>query len=519
MTETVRENQAAEPGKILIVDDNEELLGAISRLLELQGYSTLTAMSGEVALEIARLEKPDLILLDWILPGVDGIEVCRKLKSDEATRGMMILLVTGQGSVDNRIEGLDAGADDFIPKPFKHPELLARIRSSLRLKSATDELTERNRQLVESQYELVRTEKIATIGLLASGIAHEFNNIMAGISGYAQLAKKNPKYMPQLVEVALTQAQRAQELTGSLSSYNRRGEENSACDVQDVIHGALCLVKKEAESNGIEISLDIQKVPTAAISAGQLQEVILNLLINGIHAIEARGGITLSVKRSGPEKMIEITVGDTGSGIPKENLNRIFDPFFTTKGALGGGRQEGTGLGLSVCYNIIQSRGGRITVESAPGMGTTFSIALPIFEQAAGGAVPAASGDPAALENREGNHRILVIDDEEQIRQMLSDFLGTDNVVCRSTGEEAIDVCRTRDFDFIILDVCMKNSSDGIDTFRRLKQADPRARIILCTGNLAENIPEEILESCHAHLLKPFKLDDLSTILNMAVEA
>ena len=118
---------------------------------------------------------------------------------------------------------------------------------------------------------------------------------MAGISGYAQLAKKNPKYMPQLVEVALTPAQRAQELPGSLSSYNRRGEENSACDVQDVIHGALCLVKKEAESNGIEISLDIQEVPTAAISAGQLQEVILNLLINGIHAIEARGGITLSV--------------------------------------------------------------------------------------------------------------------------------------------------------------------------------------------------------------------------------
>ena len=114
MTETVRENQAAEPGKILIVDDNEELLGAISRLLELQGYSTLTAMSGEKALEVARLEKPDLILLDWILPGVDGIEVCRKLKSDETTRGMMILLVTGQGSVDNRIEGLDAGADDFI---------------------------------------------------------------------------------------------------------------------------------------------------------------------------------------------------------------------------------------------------------------------------------------------------------------------------------------------------------------------------------------------------------------------
>ncbi len=295
MSETGTEKQVGEPGKILIVDDNEELLGAISRLLEMQGHSTLTALSGEEALEIARKESPDLILLDWILPGIDGIEVCRKLKSEESTRGIMILLVTGRGSVDNRIEGLDAGADDFIPKPFKHPELLARIRSSLRLKKATDELTERNRQLVESQYELVRTEKIATIGLLASGIAHEFNNIMAGISGYAQLAKKNPKYMPQLVEVALTQAQRAQELTGSLSSYNRRADENPDCNVQEVIQNALCLVKKEIESNGIEIALDIEAVPHAAISAGQLQEVVLNLLINAIHAIGSRGKITLEV--------------------------------------------------------------------------------------------------------------------------------------------------------------------------------------------------------------------------------
>ena len=332
MSETGTEKQVGEPGKILIVDDNEELLGAISRLLEMQGHSTLTALSGEDALEIARKESPDLILLDWILPGIDGIEVCRKLKSEESTRGIMILLVTGRGSVDNRIEGLDAGADDFIPKPFKHPELLARIRSSLRLKKATDELTERNRQLVESQYELVRTEKIATIGLLASGIAHEFNNIMAGISGYAQLAKKNPKYMPQLVEVALTQAQRAQELTGSLSSYNRRADENPDCNVQEVIQNALCLVKKEIESNGIEIALDIEAVPHAAISAGQLQEVVLNLLINAIHAIGSRGKITLEVYAPGPDNLVEIRICDTGGGIPEENLNRIFDPFFTTRG-------------------------------------------------------------------------------------------------------------------------------------------------------------------------------------------
>ncbi|MEC8895988.1 MAG: response regulator [Planctomycetota bacterium] len=518
MMEARKEKQGLEPEKILVVDDNEELLGAVSRLLELQGYTALTATSGEEALEMAGSELPDLILLDWILPGIDGIEVCRKLKNEESTRGIMVLLLTGRGSVDSRIEGLDAGADDFIPKPFKHPELLARIRSSLRLKKTTDELTERNRQLVESQYELVRTEKIATIGLLASGIAHEFNNIMAGISGYAQLASKNPKYMPQLVEVALTQARRAQELTGSLSSYNRRGTGNRSCNVENVVQSTLCLVKKELESNGIELCLDIDAVLPAAISPGQLQEVLLNLLINAIHALGSGGKITLEVQ-PGKSGMIDIRVADTGCGISEENLNRIFDPFFTTKGALGGGEQAGTGLGLSVCYNIIQSRGGRITVESSPAEGTTFAVALPSGEMAAAVCGDEAGPGGAETEACSRDQRILVVDDEKQIRDMLRDFLGARNVSCCCSGEEALEACENQLFDFVLLDICMKNSSNGIETFRALRQCDPALKIILCTGSLPENIPPEVLESCHAHLLKPFKLEDLCATLNATVEA
>lgn len=518
MTEPGNGKQAFEPEKILVVDDNEELLGAISRLLEMQGYTALTAKSGEEALEIAGKDLPDLILLDWILPGIDGIEVCRRLKSEEATKGIMVLLVTGRGSVDSPIEGLDAGADDFIPKPFKHPELLARIRSSLRLKKTTDELTERNRQLVESQYELVRTEKIATIGLLASGIAHEFNNIMAGISGYAQLARKNPKYMPQLVEVALTQARRAQELTGSLSSYNRPGTENRSCNVENVLQSTICLVKKEIESNGIELRLDIHTVPAAAVSSGQLQEVVLNLLLNAIHAVGSGGKITLAVQ-PGEAGMIEISVSDTGSGISAENLNRIFDPFFTTKGALGGGKQAGTGLGLSVCYNIIQSRGGRITVESTPAEGTTFCVVLPAGEETGSGSAGRPNETAGEADSRSRNQRILVVDDEEQIRDMLRDFLGVENVTCCSSGEEALEACGKQLFDFVILDICMQNSSNGIETFEALRQSDPALKIILCTGSLLENISPEVLDNCHAHLLKPFKLDDLSSTLNSTVEA
>ncbi len=178
--------------RILVVDDNKDIVTVIRRILHTQGYETLVASNGREALEAARAEMPDVILLDWMLPEVDGLDVCRQLKADSDTRGIMILLVTGRGSVANRVEGFNAGADDYIPKPFNHPELLARIRSALRLKQLTDDLEDRNRRLIKSQNELIRAEKMATIGLLASGIAHEFNNIMAGISGYAQLARSNP---------------------------------------------------------------------------------------------------------------------------------------------------------------------------------------------------------------------------------------------------------------------------------------------------------------------------------------
>src|SRR5881296_63435 len=141
----------SQPAKILVVDDNEDILNVVQRILAHQNYRISTAQDGRAALESARRDLPDLILLDVMLPEVDGLTVCRQLKNDPATRGTMILLVTGRGSIDHRAEGLDAGADDYIPKPFHITELLARVRSSLRIKRLTDELRERNRQLVDSQ--------------------------------------------------------------------------------------------------------------------------------------------------------------------------------------------------------------------------------------------------------------------------------------------------------------------------------------------------------------------------------
>ena len=376
--------QSPDAARILIVDDAREIVLVLDRVLTKAGYETLTASDGNEALELARRELPDLLLLDWMLPGVEGIEVCRQLKADPQTRGIMILLVTGRGTVNQRVQGFDAGADDYIPKPFNNHELLARVRSALRIKRLTDELSERNRQLLKSQSELVRAEKMATIGLLASGIAHEFNNIMAGISGYAQLAKRDEKHRERLIDVTLTQSERALELTRSLSAYHHRDKmQEDSCDLQEIVEGSLCLVHREIESNGITVETDLCQTAPVAISPGRLQDVVLNLLINAIHAIEGQGNIRLATRSESPEECITFEVSDSGQGIAPEDLGRIFDPFFTTKGALGGGSVEGSGLGLSVCYNAVTSCGGQIAVESEPGVGTTFRMTLPVARETA----------------------------------------------------------------------------------------------------------------------------------------
>ena len=507
------------PWKILVVDDNLDIDRVIERLLKKHKYDTICATDGQEAVDLACIEHPDLILLDWMLPVLDGLDVCRALKRDPETRDIMIVMVTGRGSVDHRIAGFDAGADDFIPKPFKHPELLARVRSALRIKQLTLELEQRNEALLASQNELVRQEKMATIGLLASGIAHEFNNIMAGISGYAQLAKKRPKYLEQLVDVALTQAERAEELTTSLSSYHRQNSFEAASDVRDVIQRAFCLVKKLIESEGINLTLEASPGLVASISPGQLQEIVLNMVLNAIHAIEGGGEISVLVTHQEADDSVRIEISDTGKGIDPEHLNVIFDPFFTTKGALGGGSQKGTGLGLSVCYNIVQSQGGKITVESEVDSGTTFFVTLPRSTETIDLACEGGVCFPADNAQPTQKLRVLIVDDEGPIRSVLREFLSDHEVLCCATGEEALRAYAVEPYDFVILDICMEGSQGGIETLRQLKQNDPEARAILASGRLKEEIPENVLEVAHGHLLKPFKLDALAALLGIPVPA
>jgi len=516
--------------RILVVEDNKDILRATQRILAAQKYEILTAMDGQQALESARTELPDLILLDIMLPRLDGLEVCRRLKSDARTSGIMIILVTGRGSVDNRVEGFEAGADDYVPKPFHLPELLARIRSALRIKRLTDDLAERNRQLVKSesdlaernrqllksQKDLIQTEKMATIGLLASGIAHEFNNIMAGISGYAQLAQRDPKYRDMLIEVALTQTDRALELTRSLSTYNRAKTGRSDCAVVEVIGNALCLVAKELERTSVRLEKDFREAARVKMSPGQLQEIVLNLVLNGIQAIEGPNGlIRIRVGPSAKPDRCVIEVSDNGKGIPEENLGRIFDPFFTTKGALGGGQQPGTGLGLTVCYNIIHSHGGDIEVSSKPGKGSTFRVLLPRTEAGEPPAAPPRTSKGSGRAEPGRRLRVLVIDDEEPVRELLRTYLQDHDVVACSEGKAGLAAHSESPFDYVILDICIQGSMNGFQIFDQLSAREPVPRVIFASGRFPDDVYRGYLERAHGHLLKPYKFEALASLLGL----
>jgi DNA-binding response OmpR family regulator len=506
--------------RVLLVEDNRDILRATQRILASQNYEILTAMDGEQALTVARQEPPDLVLLDVMLPRLDGLEVCRRLKSDPATSGIMIILVTGRGSIDNRVEGFEAGADDYVPKPFHLPELLARVRSALRIKRLTDDLAERNRQLLKSQKDLIQTEKMATIGLLASGIAHEFNNIMAGISGYAQLAKRDPKYRDMLIDVAITQTDRALELTRSLSTYNRASTDRAECDAVKVMESALCLVAKELERTGVRIEKEFTGSPRVTMSPGQFQEVILNLVLNGIQAIEHdHGVIRLRIGSSRDPQKVEVEVADNGKGIPEANVGRIFDPFFTTKGALGGGQQSGTGLGLTVCYNIIHSHSGKIEVSSKIGEGTSFLVTIPRAAGEASQEAPARRALAPAVEAPRRPLRILLLDDEEPVRDLLRTYLKDHHTVSCATGAAAIEACERESFDFAILDVCIQGSVNGFQVFDRLSQLEHKPRVIFASGRFPDATYRSYIDRAHGHLLKPFKFEALASLLGLPAEA
>lgn len=413
---------AAQPISILLVDDEPINLTVFGQFLA-QYYEIIVATSGERALQLAMAARqPDIILLDVMMPGMDGYQVLTQLKSDPATEFIPVMLVTALNSSQDEERGLELGAADYIYKPCNLTTLLARIRTQLELKSARDWLKDQNayleaeveRRQQENQQlnlQLLQAEKMRAVGQLAAGIAHEINNpigfvfsnlntlktyahdVIRLLNAYETsvshgaleptvlenlLALKqqiNYDYLledlPELIAESLEGVTRIRDIVRNLLEFSHP-DSNAwvLADVQTPLDSALNILHNEIKQH-CAIHKEYGETPKIECLQSQLAQVFMNLLINAIQAMQGRGDIYLRTGRRQDEVFVEIR--DTGPGISPENLQKLFEPFFTTKPV-----GQGTGLGLSVSQNIIRHHQGRIEVNSSPEHGASFCVWLPI---------------------------------------------------------------------------------------------------------------------------------------------
>ncbi|MGD9855820.1 MAG: sensor histidine kinase [Planctomycetaceae bacterium] len=233
--------------------------------------------------------------------------------------------------------------------------------------------------------QVLQAQKLGSIGVLASSITHEFNNILTTVINYAKmgLRHRDNATREKSFDKILAAGQRASKITTGMLAYARaRGDRRDPLSLVQILQDVLVLVEKDLQKHRVRLETSFLDDPYAEVNAGQVQQVLLNLIINGRQAMKSGGTLTVTVRSNKPDGMGEIAIRDTGTGIPAEMLRSIFDPFFSTKTADEQGR-GGTGLGLALCKDVIDSHHGRIRVESALGEGTCFTLRFPLVEKPA----------------------------------------------------------------------------------------------------------------------------------------
>lgn len=246
----------------------------------------------------------------------------------------------------------------------------------------TEEAAPTREELESLRQRLLQTQRLSSLGALASSVAHEFNNILTTIINYAKIGlnNKDEAARTKSLEKILTASERAAKITGGMLGFARsKPAERRPTDVVTLVGEVLVLVEKDLTKHRVKLHTRFVGRPQAVVSATQIQQIILNLIINARQAMPQGGHLRIEVRECIETNLVEIVVSDTGSGIPAEQLRHIFDPFFTTKDGPDDTGKGGTGLGLSICRDIIEAHHGRIRVESLVGRGTTFTVKLRSF--------------------------------------------------------------------------------------------------------------------------------------------
>lgn len=370
--------------KILVVDDDQRNLMIIEEILG-DNYELKTAQSGEECLDVLENYTPDLILLDIMLPGMDGYTILDKIRSIEMLKYTKTILVSGKAMVDEKLKGYDAGADDYITKPFIDDELFAKVKIFTQLANSEKQLSQLNQSLekrVEIQSEqLVAKEKMAFLGMHIAEIIHNLKNPLAIIKGYAELIKMRYPYIEEISKID-DGSKNISDIINTILTTSR--EENitkrKKININQVIENELNLLKSDSFfKNNVAVDLTLSPLPNIYGVFSHFGQIFGNIIVNAIHAMTNTKTKVLSIQSSLAHNYIQVSIADTGQGISKENIDKIFDSFFTTKPLTSDSDSpSGNGLGLSSVKKMLESYGGNISVQSDLEKGTKFDIYIPL---------------------------------------------------------------------------------------------------------------------------------------------
>ncbi len=375
--------------KILLVDDEEGIRKVLGISLSDSGYQVFTAKSGEEALHIFKDQDPPIVLTDIKMPGMDGIELLRKMK--QANPDAEVIMITGHGDMELAIQSLKHEATDFITKPISDDALeiaLKRAKERISLKNQIREYTENLEKLVEEKTrKLIEAERLAAVGQTVAGLAHAIKNITGGLTGGIFVLEKgieldNKKYLQQGCEMVEGNVEKIKSMAMDLLNFAKEREpEYQLCDPNEPVRELFDLMTPRAREYGIALEMDLDKnLPHLWFDPEGIHRCLMNLVTNAIDACAEVGhshenGVV--VLRSSKPKgwAVEYQVVDNGCGMDEKTRAKIFQSFFSTKGS------RGTGLGLMITKKIVDEHGGIIEVESQKARGSKFSIRLPERER------------------------------------------------------------------------------------------------------------------------------------------
>jgi two-component system, cell cycle sensor histidine kinase and response regulator CckA len=625
---------------VLVVDDTPDRLELMEILLRQGGYHVFTARDGYEAFEVARRERPLLVISDVAMPNASGIELCRRLRADPELRAVPVLLVSALHVDDeSAVEGLRAGADEYLEAPYNPMRLIAqvsRLVERARSEEVLRESEERYRILFQSSpqpmwvfdeetlrflavneaavhhygysreeflamtikdirpaedvpallddvgmmsrgidvsgtwrhrkkdgtliavditsHELVfddrpaklvlafdvsarkeaeealrkseeqlrQSHKLEAIGRLAGGVAHDFNNVLTAIMGYAELTLRrmgpdNP--LSRNIEEIKRAAARAGSLTQQLLAFSRKQVlQPKVLDLNHIVDEMDRMLRRLIGEDIDLVTILEPGLGQVKADPGQIEQIMMNLAVNARDAMPRGGKLTIETKNVyldrayaqshlsvRPGSYVMLAVSDTGEGMDAETRERIFEPFFTTKE-----KGKGTGLGLSMIYGIVKQSGGNIWVYSEPGRGTTFKIYLPQVAEGAS-AVP---GLTAPEMTARGTETVLMVDDDDTLRELIEELLKLEGytVLAARNGREALNLRDRHEgkIDLLITDVVMPELS-GRELAERLTANCNEIKVLYMSGYTDDAVIRHgVLEEGASFLQKPFTPEALA---------